>query len=238
MTLENQRTPSLAEVISLAISQKLADVHVSLPGRIESYDASEQKADVKPLLKRPVRAEDGTFLEAEELPIIPDVPIVFPRGGGGGSGGYFISWPLTKGDHVHLVFNERSIDKFIDATSSGGDTDPVDLRTHNLSDAVAYPGFYPFSQPLADAHTDNMVIGEDSGCQIHIKPSGEIHIGSENAAEFVAQAAKTLSELSAIVSGFNSHVHAGVMAGAASTAPPTSPLASPGSVASGKVKVD
>ncbi len=210
--MEQSRTPTLAEVLRLAIRQAQGDLHVSLPGRIESYDASEQKADIKPLLMRPLVAADGTELDPEILPKLMDVPIIFPRGGAG-TGSFFLSWPLEPGDLVHLIFVEKSIDQWLG--KDGEDTAPLVFRMHDLSDAVAYPGLYPRRRSIADAHVANMVLGEDGGSQIHIKPnSGEIHIGSENAAEFVALAQKTFDELDAIrstlndlVTAYNGHIH-------------------------------
>ena len=74
-----------------------------------------------------------------------------------------------------LVFCERSIDKY--TSGSGIDTNPVDLRQHDLSDAVAIPGFYPFQKSINDIDSDNMVIGKDkNGIQIHITPDAEIEI--------------------------------------------------------------
>ncbi len=247
MIKETSRSPSRAEVLRLAIKQNQAELHVSMPGRIESYDVTQQRADIKPLLKRPLVASDGTVLTAEVLPIIHDVPIKFDRGGSG----FFITFPLVPGDHVHLIFNERSIGQFVN--SQGEDTDPQEFRMHNLSDCVAYPGFYPFALSLDDAHADNLVIGKDGGIQIHLKPAGEIHLGSENAAEFVALAAKTdtrIGDLETAVSTIvtahaNVHTHivtAPLIPGAptpSATGLPTATAPTPGaSVAATKVKAD
>lgn len=228
------------------MSAQLFEVHVALPASIEKYDETNQKIDAKPLLKRNVVLSDGSEV-LEELPVITDVPVQFPRGGG-----FFMSLPLAVGDHVLLVFNERSIDKF--TQGDGSDTDPTDVRMHDLSDAVAIPGFYPFGKSLADAHTGNMVLGKDGDIQIHIKPGGEIHLGSENAADFVALAQKVLDELTTaksdragMVSKYNGHTHVTTATISASAAPGTimppvadqmDPATDPSSVAAAKVKAD
>lgn len=241
--LGQTRSPTNVEVIRAGIAAQLFELHVALPASIEKYDAAKQKIDAKPLLKRNVVLSDGSEL-LEELPIITDVPVQFPRGGG-----FFTSLPLAVGDHVLLIFNERSIDKF--TQGDGSDTDPTDVRMHDLSDAVAIPGFYPFSKSLADAHTGNMVLGKDGGAQIHIKPGGEIHIFEEFAAQFVALAQKVLDELDvaksdrdAMRSTFGSHIHittATISASAApgTIAPPSTPMdpqTAPSSVAASNVK--
>lgn len=243
---EHSRSPDLAEVIRMALSAHQDKIHVSLPGAIEAYDAARQVADVKPLLRRPLVASDGTELEPESLPILMDVPVVFPRGGG-----FFISFPLAKGDLVHLVFVEKSMDQWLDG--EGQETTPADFRMHSLSDAVAYPGLYPRGLALADAHAENLVVGRDGDAAAHFRPDGEIHLGSDGAADYVALAQLVKDEVTALrdtvnglVSTYNSHIHtttatigAGAVPGIISA--PTSTASAPaavGDVAATKVKAD
>ena len=198
MRVTNTRHPNLSEVLRTAVDLALSDVHTALPGRVEKYEARKQKADVKPLLKRTIIAEGGEEI-IEEMPIIRDVPVVFPR-----AGGFFISFPIQKDDYVLLIFNERSIDKFV--TGDGGVPDPVDLRMHNLSDAVAIPGFYPFAQALTDADKENLVIGKAGGCQVHLTPN-EVHLGAKNPDDSVALASLVKSELDRMAGVFDDHLH-------------------------------
>ena len=239
---QNSKSPGLAEVIRMAIRQQLEGLHTSLPGRIEKYDVGEQKADIQLLLQRVLVDTDGTEMDPETLPILHDVPVRFVRGGGA-----FSSCPMTEGDLVHVVFVERSTDQYL--AGNGDLTKPLDFRMHNLSDAVAYPGYYPRALALADAHAENAVWGFDGGAQIHIKPGGEVHLGSENAADFVALAQKVLTELQAVQTDQTtlgallvSHVHPGVTAGPAATGASPAFAAyvphTPGSVAADKTKAD
>lgn len=124
--------PTFIELLRGAVTRSVQDLHVALPGSIEDYDAATQKASVKPLIKVPLA--DGT---SQSLPVIPDVPVVWPRGGGA-----LLSFPLERGDGVLLVFSERSLDEWL---SQGGEVAPEDPRTHHLTDAIALPGLSPFS---------------------------------------------------------------------------------------------
>jgi hypothetical protein len=196
-TRPTSRTPNLAELISEALEIRLGDLHTCLPGRIESYDASKQEADVKPLIKRLLATAEGEEL-LEELPIIPDVPVQMPRGGG-----FFASFPLQQGDHVLLIFSERSIDNF--QAGDGIDSDPDDFRMHSLADAVAIPGWYPERKALPETHAENLVLGKEGGAVIHIKPD-EIDLYEENAADFVALAAAVKAEIKAVRDTLNSHI--------------------------------
>jgi len=163
------RKTNLQTLLDALLDQRLSNLHTCMPGRVEKYYPDDQSADIKPLQQRIVIDIDGSET-VESLPVIPKVPIGYSR-----NDDYFISFPLKKGSLVLLVFCERSIDKY--TSGSGIDTNPVDLRQHDLSDAVAIPMFYPFQKSLRDVHSDNMVIGRDkNGIQIHITPDDEIEI--------------------------------------------------------------
>ena len=243
---ERSRTPSLAELLKIAIDAGQAKLHVSLPGSVETYDPALQVADVQPLLRRTLVATDGTELDAETLPILRGVPVAFPRGGGG-----FLSFPLVKGDFVHLVFVERSMDQWLNG--DGELTTPADFRMHSLSDPVAYPGLYPRGRALADAHAENLVWGFEGGAQVHVRPDGEVHLAANEAADYVALADLVKGEISALrdtvnslVTAYNAHIHVTTATIGASPTPgvisPTTSTASPpaavGDVAAEKVKAD
>lgn len=241
----NTRSPSLEEVLRMAVHQRMVDVHTALPGRVEKYNAKEQKADIKPLLKRTVINEDGSEI-SESLPVVPDVPIMFPR-----AGGFFITFPIEQGDFVLMVFCERSIDKF--TAGLGSESDPVDLRMHDLSDAVAFPAFYPFAKSIKTASATDLVLGQDGdGAQIAIQDGGKVQITYDNGNLLVLEnkdsAAKlTLGDgakhvaiaetLQALWSSFKSaldtwgspatgHVHTSAAPGSP-TSPPVAPMTTP-----------
>jgi hypothetical protein len=180
MSEQSKTTPSWAAAIARALDDRLAQVHVALPGRVESYDLSTQRAEIRVMVQRTVEVEDGDGAkQAEELPVLPAVPCGFPR-----AGGMFISFPIKTGDFGLLVFNERSIDQF---RAGGVEGPPGDQRMHGLSGAVFLPGaLVPASGVLADAHADNLVLGRDGGSQIHVRPDGEVHVPADGAVNFVA----------------------------------------------------
>jgi hypothetical protein len=192
------RSPELIEVLRAAMDKVSEGISVALPGKIEKYDAAKQVADVKPLVKIPVVFDDGTE-GLDTLPVIPSVPIVFPRGGG-----YYISFPLAKGDNVLLVFADRAIDSFV-GSSGSVDVDPEHLRMHDLTDAVAIPGWYPTPKAIKDAISSGMVIGEEKGLQIRFTQAGVevVSKGAVAAQDFVAMAAKNDGLWQGLVSALN-----------------------------------
>lgn len=187
-------SPELAEVLRAALDSRLGTLHVALPGRVESYDAAKRRADVQPLVRQGYVDEAGARV-VERLPVIADVPVVFP-----GSGGVRVTWPVNRGDTVLLIFCSASIDKWL---AVGGDVDPLDDRRHTLSDAVAIPGLMDFAS-----------VG-DATPQIEFT-TAEIRAGG-------SAALATKADIDALIMTFNTHVHAGVLPGGSSTAIPSSP---------------
>lgn len=196
--MTTSRSPELVEVLRAAIDSRLQEVNTALPGQIDTYDALTQKASVKPLLKNTIQLDDGSEL-TEDLPIITDVPVAFPR-----STNFKVTFPLKKGDYVLLVFNQRSIDQYM---QKGSDTDPVDFRMHQLADAVAYPGFYPTTATLKKSDADDMVLGHDiNTAVIHLKEDGTIHLAAKEAADAMALASKVEADFQAVVDAITNAV--------------------------------
>jgi hypothetical protein len=158
------------ELLELVLDNRMRGLHTSMPGRVESYDAATQTCDVLPQLKRQTPDGEGGYT-VEDLPVLPHVPVCFPRGGG-----FFLSFPLQKGDFVLVVFSERAIGNW---RQKGEASNPGDLRMHSLAGAVAIPGVYPNGDALDDADGTNLVLGKDgtAGAQIEITPTG-INLGT------------------------------------------------------------
>ena len=168
--MDISRTPQDAELLEVAITSFLDDLHTCMPGRVEAYFPDTQKADIKPLIQRRIIHEDGSEL-LEDLPVLPDIPVTFLR-----SAGFFITFPIKKGDIVALHFAETSIDNYMSGTTKKV-TDPDEFRRHDLSDAIAIPGFYPFGESINDISSANLVIGkDDGGVQIHLTPDGTMEL--------------------------------------------------------------
>jgi len=169
--MTTSRSPELEEVLERAVEYYLDDLHVCMPARVESYDASKQMVDVKPVLQRRVRFADQDVDDAvEDLPVIPNVPVAFQRGGGA-----FLSFPLKQGDQVMLHFSHSSLDEWL--SSSGDVTDPQDVRRHDITDAIAVPGLYPFSKAIRDISDTSLRIGFDGGgLQCTITDNGTLEV--------------------------------------------------------------
>lgn len=161
---EKQRgiTPTLAELIRMAVQTHSDNLRVCMPATVETYDHKKQVVSATPDFK-------NTYADGQTagMPMIYDVPVCFPR-----AGAAFICLPLKKGDKVLLVFCDRSLEKWL---SSGAQNDPADTRAHHLSDAIAFPGCYPTSSP-AQVNNANDLIIKNGKFEIRMRDDGRVQI--------------------------------------------------------------
>lgn len=176
-----------AELIRLAIESRLGDVYTALPGRIESYDAATQTADVAPTVRRAVPTGPEGAPKLEDIPVIPNVPILFPRGGA-----FSVTWPLEKGNHVVLIFMTYALAQW---RKTGKTADPGDLRLHHVNNAVAIPILAPNGQavPEAQASANSFTI---------VGPL--ITLGAADATDFAALASKVDANFNKVLAALNS----------------------------------
>lgn len=177
-----------ADTLRRVIDAALLDVHTALPGRVRSYDAATQTADVVLGARRVVPAADEDQDEdtAEDLPVLVAVPVIWPRGGG-----YRIHAPLSAGDGVLVIFPEASIDRWLD---SGDAADPALPTRHGIDGAIAIPGLGFRGGRISSAPTDGIVIGQDGGPDLKVTGS-EVQAGGSLA---LAEAADVKAHLAAI----------------------------------------
>lgn len=181
--MTRQKTPSLIEVLDAVVDRHLLEMHVSMPVEVVSYDYAKNMANVKPVLKRKYKSEDG----AVELPIISNVPVAFQRMGSG-----HLRLPVNPGDTGQVVICERSIDGWL---ISGGTIDPQDPRKHALSDAVFYPGLNPQNNPMESSAAQDSIELKNKGAYIEVLSSGKFKItnGTEEVLDLLVQ---TITEMS------------------------------------------
>jgi len=164
----NQTGMTLSSALKRAIHSVLEDVHVCLPGRIETYDHETQLADVKPLLKR--KFKDGS--ESLEFPVCTSVPVVMPR-----TSSASLILPVKKGDYVMLLFSERAIGDWL---QRGGIIEQQSERVFDLSDAIAIPGLYPSTVASPAPNANDLQI-QNGDSKITIKAGGDIEVESNGA---------------------------------------------------------
>lgn len=192
-------------------------VRVALPARVEAYDASKQKVAAQPLVRDYFEADSGALV-TERLPVVSDVPVAFPSGGG-----CFLTLPITAGDMGLLVFADRSLDRWLNGI--GSEVDPGDPRMHDLSDAIFLPGVYPFGAPRAGVSGAHVVM--------HLSGGAQLHLGQASPPYAVALAESVEDALSDLKSAMSSAANYDAL----KTALTTVMSAWPGSLGSASVKV-
>ncbi len=203
---------TLSEVIQSGIQSAMDELHTSGPGKVLKYDPVLCVADIQPLWRRRLYDADGNSVFSD-MPVIPSVPIQWPR-----SGGYVMTFPILPDDFVTLIFPEVATGEI---HTDGQIAEPLDARRHSIGSAIAIPGGYPDLMPLspadATARLAGMVLGLDGlPQQIHIDPAF-ITLGS-GAVDYVALASFVDARILAIVTAFNAHVHP---TGVGPSGPPT-----------------
>lgn len=134
-----------------AISEQ---IRVALPGIIQSFDPGTVTATVQPSVRCMVRDNDGN-VSTEDYPLLVDVPVIFPRGGG-----CTLTFPVSAGDECLLIFADRCIDFW---WQNGGIQKPVDGRMHDLSDAFAIVGPQSQAQKISGISTTAAQMRTDDG---------------------------------------------------------------------------
>ncbi|MEI2267161.1 Gp138 family membrane-puncturing spike protein [Erwinia sp. CGal63] len=198
--------------------QALADsisstLRVALPGIIQSFDPEAVTCVVQPAIKGSVLDTHGQPVSLA-LPLLVDVPVVFPRGGG-----CTITFPVRAGDECLVIFSDRCIDFW---WQSGGVQEPVDPRQHDLSDGFALVGPQSQKEKIGAISTDALQIRTDEGqAFIELKQSGEVNITTSQLT--VNGNLQVNGEITSsgdqIASGISQvgHVHGGVQSGGSYT---------------------
>lgn len=152
-------SPAQADLIREAIESAILNMHVCLPGIVQSYDDATKTCSVAPAIRKPVPVEDGTTV-TEDLPVIQNVPVLVL-----GSPAITVEVELTKGDSVLLVFCDFSPAAW---RGNGNVSDPPDLRKHGPAYPVAIPWMRPRGGPSSD---EKSTIGKAGGVRVHFKAS-------------------------------------------------------------------
>lgn len=169
MSSDIPRDPSLATLLDVLRDRLLADVRISLPGRVDSFDAVRGTASVTVLV-------DDVHLDADQSrvarpTICHDVPVLFLRGTAGG-----ITVPVRAGDPCWVWWAGRSIEQW-KATGKGGD--PRDDRRHDPSDCVCLVGaFAPAAGGVVPQ--DAVVVSAGDGVTVKLGAAASLGVARLN----------------------------------------------------------
>jgi Phage protein Gp138 N-terminal domain/GpV Apex motif len=142
------------EMLRMVAEGHASGMWTAMPGIIGSVDLAAHTVAVTPAVQAVKYAPDDTK-QMVNMPLIPDVPIVWPRGGG-----YTLTFPIAVGDECLIVFAARNIDGW---WSQGGIRPPLDARMHDMSDAFCVPGPYSQATKIGGVSTTNCQLRSNDG---------------------------------------------------------------------------
>ena len=123
----NDEDSEVLDIVEEAVSR----LWTALPGVVTRFDKNKLIVDVQPTIQGRITNEDGEVHHVD-LPILLDVPVVFPH-----AGGVSMTFPVASGDECLVVFASRCIDGW---WQNGGVQPPFSSRKHDLSDGFAILG--------------------------------------------------------------------------------------------------
>lgn len=157
------------DVAQSTYNNTLANVRTSLPGIIQSFDPDTVTCTVMIGVKAatPAPFESPESAQSVDYPLLMDVPVVFPRGGG-----VTLTFPVKEGDECLVVFSSRCIDFW---WQSGGIQERADKRVHDLSDAFVIPGPQSQVKKISGISTSAAQLRTDDGAAfVEVDTGGDI----------------------------------------------------------------
>lgn len=179
-----ERGPKLERIIARAIEKALAtDFFKVRVARVVKWDATKQRADCQPLVKRVYQGEQGERLVASRG-VVPSCLVAVV-----GAGGYRATFPIKDGSDGSapttglLLYSDDSIDRW--AIGDGGEVDPEIDHAHAPMDGILIVGVLPFSKAWSSYPTDHATIGADTGTQLHLRADKVVVAANETGSKAV-----------------------------------------------------
>lgn len=204
-----EAAPIWEEIVNAYAEAALNRRDGSIIALIEGYDQVRQIAEVRSVV--PIRRAPA----GELLNPIFTVRVAWPRTGGGGGQLFADTMPLTRGDPIRLMAQDRDLSAYFASGTTG--IEPPGKHRSQFIDAVAVPGGASDINPLPAA-----ALASD-GRVIYGVPF--VYLGSALATFFVALDTKVEAQINALAALFNAHVH--VETGGVTLGPGPPPLGTP-----------
>lgn len=191
----------------------MSALRVSMPGIIQSFDPDTVTAIIQPAIKG-YEPDSNGVKQSTTLPLLVDVPVIFPRGGG-----CTLTFPVKAGDECLVIFADRCIDFW---WQNGGVQEPVDDRVHDLSDAFCIVGPQSQTQKISGISTSAVELrSDDGGTKLSLNPSSGAIAGTApggfnlNGLKILPDGRLQLVDGSIV----DKHTHGGVESGGSNTKP-------------------
>lgn len=226
-----ERLNDREESLRLVLESQQSAMWTATPGFVVAVDLAAQTVSIQPAIQGKQSFADGTVKDVD-LPLLVDVPIVWPR-----AGGFALTLPVAVGDEVLVVFGSRCIDSWWQSGQVGVQ---AEARMHDLSDGFAIFGPTSQTKKLANVSLDNVQLRDGAGTTfLEITPDGRINlvavaevnvsapiVNVQASSEAIVEAHTVTLTGNVVIQGgtctiggilFGTHVHAGVVSAPADT---------------------
>jgi hypothetical protein len=177
---------SLEDVIRAAVEAAVARIFTGTVGKVDSYDASTQRANITPQIRRVIYTAEGEPT-TEALPMLRDVRVLHP-----GGEDWAMHIPLKAGDTVLLLPQQWDPTAW---QSTGQLSNPRDSRTHHLAHCVALAGYRQDSKPIPGASSDFPTWQHKDGFKVTLKASTLEVDGASDAAALASKVNQALTDI-------------------------------------------
>lgn len=212
------------EIFDLNYERARSGLRVSLPGTIKSFDPESVTCEVElstfglsATAKRGSTSVDRIKSENGYYPVIQDIPVVFPRGGG-----CTLTFPVKAGDECLVIFSDRCIDFW---WQNGETQNTSRTRSHSFSDAFVIPGPQSQAKKISSISTSAAQLRTDDGSAfVEVAADGAVTITSPqitlNGPVQVNGAITSTGDQTANGISQINHTHGGVESGGSNTGKP------------------
>ncbi|HED1397789.1 Gp138 family membrane-puncturing spike protein [Enterobacter sp. 166D1] len=212
------------EIFDLNYERAKSGLRVSLPGMIKSFDPESVTCEVElstfglsATAKRGSTSVDRIKSEDGYYPVIQDIPVVFPRGGG-----CTLTFPVKAGDECLVIFSDRCIDFW---WQNGETQNTSRARSHSFSDAFVIPGPQSQAKKISNISTSAAQLRTDDGAAfVEVAAGGAVTITSPqitlNGPVQVNGAITSTGDQTANGISQINHTHGGVESGGSNTGKP------------------
>ncbi|MDC3563521.1 Gp138 family membrane-puncturing spike protein [Escherichia coli] len=212
------------EIFDLNYERARSGLRVSLPGTIKSFDPESVTCEVElstfglsATAKRGSTSVDRIKSEDGYYPVIQDIPVVFPRGGG-----CTLTFPVKAGDECLVIFSDRCIDFW---WQNGETQNTSRTRSHSFSDAFVIPGPQSQAKKISSISASAAQLRTDDGSAfVEVAADGAVTITSPqitlNGPVQVNGAITSTGDQTANGISQINHTHGGVESGGSSTGKP------------------
>jgi len=226
-----ERFENLQELFIAALDGRQRELWTALPCIIQSFNTTALTCTALPQIPVPVEDPQTGANNWVNLPLLIDVPVYFPNGGG-----YTLTFPIAKGDEALVIFASRCIDSW---WYYGRNVNPTELRMHDLSDGFAFVGIRSQTRLLTNVSaTSTQLRSETGNTLIDLKETSGTGTVTVTSANVVLNTTNTTINSSGTIalngnvastgtftnnghSIGSTHEHSGVQSGSNNSGPPT-----------------